>query len=100
MQSLIVFSFPSDSEGEDKSSTTTESDEGKKESSAFRDGAMRCVAVLPGMGVYSYTDSSDSKEDSDSDSDLDAVSGRDLILRDITGRVVHYHGDVVGKRCC
>ncbi|GLH04806.1 hypothetical protein R5R35_010134 [Gryllus longicercus] len=42
-------------------------------------GAMRCIGILPGLGVYH--DSSDSEQSSDTDQDIPCTAGYDLLGR-------------------
>lgn len=49
---------------------------------------LQCIAVLPGLGVYTDSSDSDNNVDSDSDEDDDVQSQVPQQPRDITGRIV------------
>lgn len=60
---------------------------------------IQCVAVLPGLGVY--TDSSDSDNNIDSDSDEDETANElPQQPRDITGRIVKPASQCNGQSSC
>lgn len=50
--------------------------------------SFQCIAVLPGLGVYTDSSDSDNNVDSDSDEDEDVHSQVPQQPRDITGRIV------------
>ncbi|MPC62411.1 hypothetical protein E2C01_056496 [Portunus trituberculatus] len=49
---------------------------------------LQCIAVLPGLGVYTDSSDSDNNVDSDSDEDEDVQGQVPQQPRDITGRIV------------
>lgn len=67
--------------------------------SAAPKSSLQCIAVLPGLGVY--TDSSDSDNaDFDSDEDDDVQSQVPQQPRDITGRIVKPVAQCSGQQGC
>ncbi|XP_042882005.1 PSME3-interacting protein-like isoform X1 [Penaeus japonicus] len=89
---------PSDSK-KMKIAASPKDDAAPSETRAVKPPGIQCVAVLPGLGVY--TDSSDSDNNIDSDSDEDeAASELPQQPRDITGRIVKPASQCNGQSSC
>lgn len=61
---------------------------------------LQCIAVLPGLGVYTDSSDSDNNVDSDSDEDEDVQSQVPQQPRDITGRIVKPMAQCSGQQGC
>lgn len=61
---------------------------------------LQCIAVLPGLGVYTDSSDSDNNVDSDSDEDDDIQSQVPQQPRDITGRIVKPVAQCSGQQGC
>ncbi|XP_063883469.1 PSME3-interacting protein-like isoform X1 [Scylla paramamosain] len=61
---------------------------------------LQCIAVLPGLGVYTDSSDSDNNVDSDSDEDEDVQGQVPQQPRDITGRIVKPMAQCSGQQGC
>lgn len=62
--------------------------------------SLQCIAVLPGLGVYTDSSDSDNNVDSDSDEDEEVQSQVPQQPRDITGRIVKPVAQCSGQQGC
>lgn len=62
--------------------------------------SLQCIAVLPGLGVYTDSSDSDNNVDSDSDEDEDVQGQVSQQPRDITGRIVKPMAQCSGQQGC